>query len=375
MSRKPFASSADLAEKEATLEELAPGVFAYTAQGDPNVGCVIGTDAILAIEARATPLMAQRWIDVVRGISPLPFGDLVLTHYHAVRVLGASAFGARRIIATRETAELIEERGEQDWASEQGRMPRLFEGAETIPGLTRPTDTFDGSMTMDLGNREVELRFLGRGHTSGDLVVWLPEERICFAGDLVEARAAPYMGDAHIGDWRGATLDNVAALGAEQMVGGRGPVVRGEAVPQAIGDTRAFLSAVLDGTREVKEGGVHAASLTSRVPSSTVERKARVSSIAWGRPLPERRAHARRPSAPPQRRHVVQRRAPPVPDVRVAHVGRGPGFHQVPGETDALFRQPDHQVSARMPAAEESQLDFPVAQVSSLTRRRFRLGA
>ena len=255
MSSKPFASSADLAEKEATLERLAEGVYAYTAQGDPNVGCVIGADAILAIEARATPFMAQRWIDVVRTISDLPFGDLVLTHYHAVRVLGAAAFNARRIVTTQATADLIEERGAQDWASEQGRMPRLFQGAETIPGLTRPTHTFEGEMEIDLGNRRVELRFLGRGHTTGDLVVWLPEERICFAGDLVEAQAAPYMGDAHIGDWRGATLDNVAALGAEQMVGGRGPVVRGAAVEQAISDTRAFLSAVLDGTREVKQAG------------------------------------------------------------------------------------------------------------------------
>jgi glyoxylase-like metal-dependent hydrolase (beta-lactamase superfamily II) len=230
-------------------------VYAYTAQGDPNVGCVIGADAILAIEARATPFMAQRWIDVVRTISDLPFGDLVLTHYHAVRVLGAAAFNARRIVTTQATADLIEERGAQDWASEQGRMPRLFQGAETIPGLTRPTHTFEGEMEIDLGNRRVELRFLGRGHTTGDPVIWLPEERICFAGDLVEAQAAPYMGDAHIGDWRGTTLDNVAALGAEQMVGGRGPVVRGAAVEQAISDTRAFLSAVLDGTREVKQAG------------------------------------------------------------------------------------------------------------------------
>ncbi|HEX6655922.1 MAG TPA: MBL fold metallo-hydrolase [Candidatus Limnocylindria bacterium] len=255
MSAKPFASSADLAEKEATLEELADGVYAYTAQGDPNVGCVIGADAILAIEARATPFMAQRWIDVVRKLSDLPFGDLVLTHYHAVRVLGAAAFQARRIVTTQTTADLIEERGEQDWASEQGRMPRLFQGAETIPGLTRPTHTFEEGMEIDLGNRVVELRFLGRGHTSGDLVVWLPEERICFAGDLVEARAAPYMGDAHIGDWRSSTLDQVAAIGANQMVGGRGPVVRGAAVGQAIQDTRAFLSAVLDGTRQIKDGG------------------------------------------------------------------------------------------------------------------------
>jgi glyoxylase-like metal-dependent hydrolase (beta-lactamase superfamily II) len=253
---KPFASSADTAEKEATLEQLAEGVYAYTAQGDPNVGCVVGTDDILAIEARATPLMARHWIDELRSVTTLPFGDLVLTHYHAVRVLGASAFDARRIITTRQTAALIEERGQQDWASEQGRMPRLFAGADTVPGLTHPTHTFDGEMSLDIGKRRVELRFLGRGHTSGDLVVWLPEERICFAGDLVEAEAAPYMGDAHIADWRGATLDAVAALGAEQMVGGRGPVVRGaEAVQQAIADTRHFLTILLDGVREVKEAG------------------------------------------------------------------------------------------------------------------------
>ncbi len=253
---KPFASSADLAEKEATLEQLADGVFAYTAQGDPNVGCIVGTDAILAIEARATPVMARRWIDVIRAeVSSLPFGDLVLTHYHAVRTLGASAFDARRIVAHARTKALIDERGEQDWASEQGRMPRLFLGAESIPGLTEPTVTFDNALVLDLGNRTVELRHLGRGHTSGDLVVWLPDERICFAGDLVEAQAAPYMGDAHVADWSTTTLDEVAALRPAQLVGGRGPVVRDQEVATAIEDTRAFLRTTLDGTRAVKDGG------------------------------------------------------------------------------------------------------------------------
>jgi glyoxylase-like metal-dependent hydrolase (beta-lactamase superfamily II) len=253
---KPFASSADLAEKQATLEHLADGVYAFTAEGDPNVGAIVGTDAILAIEARATPTMAQLWIDVIRReVSDLPFGDLVLTHYHAVRTLGASAFGARRIISHAKTAALIEERGMEDWASEQGRMPRLFAGAETIPGLTRPTDTFEETLVLDLGNRVVELRHLGRGHTSGDLVVWLPDERICFAGDLVEARAAPYMGDSHPADWSTTTLDKVAALGARQLVGGRGPVVRDAEVPTAIEDTRAFLRTTIDGTAAVRDAG------------------------------------------------------------------------------------------------------------------------
>ncbi len=253
---KPFASSADLAEKEATLEQLADGVYAFTAEGDPNVGCIVGTDAILAIEARATPFMAQRWIDVIRDrVSDLPFGDLVLTHYHAVRTLGASAFDPRRIVAHVETARLIEERGSQDWASEQGRMPRLFAGADTIRGLTRPTDTFEEVLALELGNRRVELRHLGRGHTSGDLVVWLPDERICFAGDLVEALAAPYMGDSYPAEWSTATLGQVAALGAEQLVGGRGPVVRGDAVSTAVEDTRAFVRTTIEGTRAVRDAG------------------------------------------------------------------------------------------------------------------------
>jgi glyoxylase-like metal-dependent hydrolase (beta-lactamase superfamily II) len=253
---RPFASSADLEDKQATLERLADGVYAFTAEGDPNVGCIVGTDAILAIEARATPFMARKWIDVIRAeVSDLPFGDLVLTHYHAVRTLGASAFGARRVIAHVNTKALIEERGAEDWASEQGRMPRLFAGAETIPGLTHPTDTFEEALTLDLGDRRVELRYLGRGHTSGDLVVWLPDERVLFAGDLVEARAAPYMGDSYPGAWSTDTLDEVAALGATQLVGGRGPVVRDAAVATAIGDTRAFVRTTLDGTREVRDRG------------------------------------------------------------------------------------------------------------------------
>jgi glyoxylase-like metal-dependent hydrolase (beta-lactamase superfamily II) len=253
---KPFASSADLEEKEATLERLADGVYAFTAEGDPNVGCIVGTDAILAIEARATPFMAGRWIDAIRAeISDLPFGDLVLTHYHAVRVLGAAAFGARRIVAHANTRALIEERGMEDWASEAGRMPRLFAGAETIPGLTYPTDTFVDEMTIDLGSRVVELRYLGRGHTSGDLVVWLPGERICFAGDLVEALAAPYMGDSYPGAWSTSTLDRVASLDADQLVGGRGPVVRGEAVAIAIEDTRAFVRTTIEATRAERDAG------------------------------------------------------------------------------------------------------------------------
>jgi glyoxylase-like metal-dependent hydrolase (beta-lactamase superfamily II) len=237
------------------VEELAEGVYAYTAQGDPNVGAIVGRDAVLAVDARATPVMARQWLDELRHLTDKPVRYLLLTHYHAVRTLGASAFGADWVIAHAGTKALVAERGAQDFESEARRFPRLFRDIDSIPGLTWPTVTFTDEMTVDLGGRTVELRFLGLGHTSGDVVAWLPDERVLFAGDLVEAQAAPYMGDAHVADWSTTTLDNVAALGASQLVGGRGPVVRGHEIATAIDDTRAFLRTTLDGTRAIKEAG------------------------------------------------------------------------------------------------------------------------
>ncbi len=254
---KPFASTADVAEKTATFETLADGVYAYTAEGDPNVGAIEGADAVLAVEARATPVMARVWLDELRRHTSTPIRHLALTHYHAVRTLGASAFGADEIIAHRRTAELIEERGQADFESEAGRMPRLFKGIESIPGLTRPTLTFDERHDIDLGGgRVVELRYFGRGHTEGDIVIWLPDERVLFAGDLVEASAALYTGDAFHLDWMNATLDAVAALGAESLVGGRGPVVRGaDAVREAIEQTRGFLRTLHREVEAVRSSG------------------------------------------------------------------------------------------------------------------------
>ncbi|GAA1085140.1 MBL fold metallo-hydrolase [Nocardiopsis composta] len=255
---KPFASSADLAEKEQTLEILADGVYALTAEGDPNIGAVEGEDFLVCFEALATPTAAKEWLARLREHTDKPVRFLVLSHYHAVRVLGASAFGAESIVAHEKTYGLIAERGEQDWASEFGRMPRLAKDAASVPGLTWPTVTFADRMTIDLGGDrgDLVLQYCGRGHTEGDIVAWLPKQRILFAGDLVEAEAALYTGDAFHRDWAGATLDRVAALEAETLIGGRGAVTRGRAaVDAAIEQTRGFLRVMLEQVGKVHERG------------------------------------------------------------------------------------------------------------------------
>lgn len=148
---KPFASLHDLDEKTETLEILSDGVYALTAEGDPNVGAIEGEDFLVCIEARATPAAARKWLTQLRKHTDKPIKYLILTHYHAVRVLGASAFGAESIITSETTRKLIEERGKKDWDSEYGRMPRLFLEPDEIPGLTHPDITFADHARIQLG--------------------------------------------------------------------------------------------------------------------------------------------------------------------------------------------------------------------------------
>ncbi|MGI9025751.1 MAG: MBL fold metallo-hydrolase, partial [Burkholderiaceae bacterium] len=197
---KKFASQADLEEKRITFERLSEHAWAYTAEGDPNTGIVIGDDAVLVADTQATPVMAQDVIRRIREVSDKPIKYVVLTHYHAVRVLGASAYGAQEVIASQDTRDLIVERGEADMKSEIERFPRLFQSVESVPGLTWPTQTFRGQMTLWLGKLEVKLMQLGRGHTKGDTVVWLPADKTLLSGDLVEFGATPYAGDSYFED-------------------------------------------------------------------------------------------------------------------------------------------------------------------------------
>jgi glyoxylase-like metal-dependent hydrolase (beta-lactamase superfamily II) len=243
MSTKKFASQADLEEKQVSFTKLSERAYAYTAEGDPNTGIIVGDDAVLVADTQATPAMAADVIRRIREVTDKPIKYVVLTHYHAVRVLGASAYKPEQIIASQDTYDLIVERGEADKASEIGRFPRLFQNVETVPaGMTWPTMTFTGKMTLWLGKLEVQILQLGRGHTKGDTVVWLPKDRVLLSGDLVEFDATPYAGDAYFQDWP-RTLDNVAALKPLALVPGRGPALVGEQqVAAGLAGTKGFVS-------------------------------------------------------------------------------------------------------------------------------------
>ncbi len=240
---KKFASQADLDVKKVSFDKLSDNAYAYTAEGDPNTGIIIGDDCVMVIDTQATPIMAQDVIRHIRTVTDKPIRYVVLSHYHAVRVLGASGYKPDHIIASHDTYDLIVERGEQDKASEIGRFPRLFQAVESVPpGMTWPTMTFKGEMTLWLGKLEVKLLQVGRGHTKGDTIAWIPSQKILFSGDLVEFDATPYAGDAYYEDWP-ATLDALAALKPEKLVPGRGAALQtAEQVAAGLRGTREFVS-------------------------------------------------------------------------------------------------------------------------------------
>lgn len=252
---KKFASHADVEVKTVSFTKLSDRAYAYTAEGDPNTGVIIGDEEVLVIDTQATPIMAQDVIAKIREVTDKPITHILMTHYHAVRVLGASAYKPKSIIASKPTYELICERGQQDFESEVGRFPRLFRGVDSVPGLTWPTHVFEDKMQLHMGSVCVEIMHPGRGHTKGDTIAWLPEEKILFSGDLVECGATPYSGDAYHQDWPD-TLQKLRRLKPQQLVPGRGDALTNpQDCEMAMNSTAAFVTTMYETVKEARQNG------------------------------------------------------------------------------------------------------------------------
>jgi glyoxylase-like metal-dependent hydrolase (beta-lactamase superfamily II) len=252
---KAFASQGDMTEKKTSFTQIGEGLYAFTAEGDPNSGVIVGDDSVMIVEAQATPRLARKVIEHVREITDKPISHLVMTHYHAVRVLGASAFDAPQVIMSETARAMVVERGQEDWDSEFDRFPRLFQGHEEIPGLTWPTTTFNGRMSVYLGGRRVDIMQLGRAHTAGDAVIYVPDQNVMFTGDIVEYHSACYCGDGHFHDWPD-TIENIRAWDLDAIAPGRGDALVGrEMVNKALDSTTDFVRSTYRPAAKVALGG------------------------------------------------------------------------------------------------------------------------
>jgi glyoxylase-like metal-dependent hydrolase (beta-lactamase superfamily II) len=145
------------------------------------------------------------------------------------------------------------------------RFPRLFRSVESVPGLTWPNLVFESALTLWLGRTEVQIRHIGKGHSKGDTIAFLPKERVLFAGDLVEEGTTPYCGDAYLEEWP-ATLERLRGFKAEKLVPGRGDAMMTAATSDAaIAATAGFLRDM----RSAVEAGVKAGKVLKAVFEET----------------------------------------------------------------------------------------------------------
>jgi glyoxylase-like metal-dependent hydrolase (beta-lactamase superfamily II) len=213
----------------------------------------------MIVEAQATPELAGKVIEKVRSVTDKPITHLTLTHYHAVRVLGAAAYHAPTILMSERARSMVAERGAEDRESEFMRFPRLFQGYENvddIPPLTWPTTTFTDRMSVYLGKRRVDLMFLGRAHTAGDIVIHVPDENVMFTGDIVEYHSACYCGDGHFNEWP-ETIEKIRGFDVDAIAPGRGDALVGkEMVNAALDLTTDFVNSTYNPVAKVaKKGG------------------------------------------------------------------------------------------------------------------------
>jgi glyoxylase-like metal-dependent hydrolase (beta-lactamase superfamily II) len=229
---------------------------------DQQIGVVLGRGEALLIDTRASPSHAQELLADIRRLSPDPVTLVVNTHWHWDHAFGNSVFRPTTIWGHERCRErlLVDGTSARDeLAAEEPGLRAAFEAVVIDP----PDRTLTIAADLDVGGRRVELRYLGRGHTNGDIVVAVPDAAVLFAGDLLEAGATPWFGDGYPIDWPD-TIERLLPLVDGRVVPGHGPV----------GD-RAFVENQLAAFRAV-------AAVARRLHAGELDREAALLAMPYG---------------------------------------------------------------------------------------------
>ena len=242
------AAGSDPTVKPPSLRRLAPGVYAALgdtgrgSEGRPNAGFVVTASGVVVIDALASPRQAEELLHSIRSVTRQPVRWVILTHHHPDHHFGTVIFrrlGAK-VIAHPDRRVLASEGGEDaliaDWVRVVGLdAMRGFEFADT------PDRPVTGTDTLRLGGRTLVIRHPGAAHSPGDLVVWLPRERVLFAGDLLVEDGVTMVVDGSSGKLLSA-LASIDSLGPTSIVPGHGAIpVRPE---HLVAKTRDYITAL-----------------------------------------------------------------------------------------------------------------------------------
>jgi glyoxylase-like metal-dependent hydrolase (beta-lactamase superfamily II) len=228
---------------------------------DQNVGVVLAGEGMVVIDTRASYRLADELRAELRELSRLPVAAVINTHHHWDHTFGNGRFVPAPIWGHRRCAVRVRDDGEAMRSRVATQAPEYADELAEVE-LTPPDRLFDDSTTLDLGDRQLQLTFLGNGHTDNDIVIMVPDAAVLFAGDLLENEAAPGYGDAFPGAWAVAVTERLVPLVAGAVVPGHGSVGdRAFAIAQA-----ADLRAMAELGRQVASGELDREEAIARAP-------------------------------------------------------------------------------------------------------------
>ncbi len=211
------------------LRQLAPNVYAYAQGGGPNIsaagvsnaGLIVGADYLMAIDALQGPVPARAFISAAKQATGKEFGRLVNTHHHGDHVNGNQFFTHAEISSHPYCR--------QECLKAVASTPKMWDPAPGTGGvaeerkLVPPSVTFKDDLTYFIGGTEVQFRWAGPAHTWGDLLAYLPQYKILFAGDVAFFWVAPYANNSHISKWIDV-CNMIAGWDVDVIVPGHGPI-------------------------------------------------------------------------------------------------------------------------------------------------------
>jgi cyclase len=243
-------------EWETGTVELAPGVFAYVqATGAlcvANAGIIAGRDGTTVVDALFTPAMTRSLLAETRRLSPSPIARLLNTHHHVDHTLGNSMFPAETAIVAHARAKSEMQRVGLGVLDVIKRVAPHFEHALDGVSERLPDVTFDGNaLELEASGRRLRLLHFGTGHTRGDVLVHLPDERVLFVGDVGFFGVTPLGLEGHSGKWIDVCRRVLDEIDADVLVAGHGPV----GTKADLAKMLAYLELVHAGARRAFDAG------------------------------------------------------------------------------------------------------------------------
>jgi cyclase len=245
---------------ETGLREVAPHTYAYLqydgSWGISNAGFLVGDDGLLVIDATMVASMAQAFIEQIRRVSDKPYRHLINTHSHPDHTGGNRLFAGAEIIAHRICREemarqAVPPEGGDSRPGLMASMPRtpamqrMFEMVANDSGrhIPLPTLTYEDKLTLLYGETEVELLYYGPAHTFGDTLVYFPQSKVLFAGDIAFFYSMPLVG-GKVGGWLNV-IERIKELDVDLIVPGHGPV----GGKQELDDEREYFEFLMEQSR------------------------------------------------------------------------------------------------------------------------------